>query len=121
MTLLMTRLFGRRRDRQNSARKPTPPWRPALEALESRYAPAVRTWTGLGADDLWSNAANWDTGVPLDGDDVRIAATAESAEVLFDSSVTGSGVTLNSLTSGNRTANNVNQPTFLEKQSEHSV
>ena len=36
----------------------------------------MRTWTGLGADDLWSNAANWDV-LPVDGDDVRIAATAE--------------------------------------------
>ena len=70
-----------------------------LERLEDRLAPAIRTWTGLGADDLWSNAANWDTGVPVDGDDVRIAATAESAEVLFDTSVAGTGVTINSLTS----------------------
>jgi hypothetical protein len=99
MSLFMTRWFGERRDRLNSKRKFASAWRPALEALESRYAPAVRIWTGLGADDLWSNAANWDTGVAQDGDDVRIAATAESGEVLFDSSVTGGGVTLNSLTS----------------------
>ena len=82
-----------------SPRPPGPAARLSLQALENRLTPAVRTWTGLGADDLWSNAANWDTGVPADGDDVRIPATAESAEVLFDFSVPGEGVTLNNLTS----------------------
>ncbi|MGA9452336.1 MAG: LamG-like jellyroll fold domain-containing protein [Verrucomicrobiia bacterium] len=28
------------------------------------YKASAQTWTGLGTDDLWSDAANWDTGVP---------------------------------------------------------
>src|SRR5262249_10322999 len=71
--------------------------RPQLEGLEDGVTPAVRTWTGAGANDLWSNAANWDTGVPLAADDVRIPGTAASAEVLFDGTATA--VPINSLTS----------------------
>jgi Putative Ig domain/RTX calcium-binding nonapeptide repeat (4 copies)/PKD domain len=72
--------------------------RPRLETLEPRLAPAVRTWTGAGANDLWRNAANWDTGVPAAGDDVRIPDVgAASAEVLFDAVTTA--VSINSLTS----------------------
>ena len=72
-----------------------PGWRLSLQSLEDRRTPAVRVWTGLGADDLWGNAANWDTGVPADGDDVASRRPPASAEVFFDSS----GVTINSLTS----------------------
>jgi hypothetical protein len=70
-----------------------------VEHLEDRRLLTTRTWTGNGADDLWSNAANWDGGltVPTNGDDVVIAATANSAEVLFDS--TAAAVTINSLSS----------------------
>ncbi|MBI3465469.1 MAG: hypothetical protein HY000_20800, partial [Planctomycetes bacterium] len=60
---------------------------------------AIITWTGGdAANDLWSDPDNWDLGVaPVDGDDVVIPATAASAEVLFDTSVAGSVLTLNSL------------------------
>src|SRR5262245_9268077 len=77
-------------------------FRPLLvEAMEPRILLATRVWTGGGANDLWSNASNWDTGVPASGDDVVIADVgAASAEVLFDSTVPGTGVTLNSLVSG---------------------
>lgn len=34
------------------------------EPLEARIAPATHTWTGAGADNLWSNAANWTGGSP---------------------------------------------------------
>src|SRR4051794_8826741 len=68
-----------------------------MEHLEDRRLLTTRIWTGNGANDLWSNAANWDTAVPVNGDDVVIAATANSAEVLFDS--TAVAVTVNSLTS----------------------
>jgi uncharacterized repeat protein (TIGR03803 family) len=33
---------------------------------------ATRTWSGLGADTFWSNAANWSNGVPVDGDSVLL-------------------------------------------------
>lgn len=76
-----------------------------LEALEARLAPAVRTWDGGGANDLWSNPVNWDgdLAAPTNGDDVRIAATSASAEVNLDVSVT-----LNSLSSDG--INPVGQP-----------
>src|SRR5262249_30796135 len=51
------------------AKKPSR--RPRLEALEDRLAPAVHEWTGLGANNLWSNPQNWTNGAPnsdLSGD-----------------------------------------------------
>ena len=32
-----------------------------IEQLETRLAPATFTWTGLGGDDLWSDAKNWNS------------------------------------------------------------
>ncbi len=37
-----------------------------------------RTWSGGGADDLWSNPANWDSGVPVAGDDLFFTTHALS-------------------------------------------
>src|SRR5262245_42718909 len=39
----------------------------ALEELESRLAPATLVWTGLGGNNNWSNAANWQGGVAPTG------------------------------------------------------
>ncbi len=42
-----------------------------MEPLEDRIAFAVHDWTGLGADNLWSNPQNWTNGTPaadLSGD-----------------------------------------------------
>src|SRR5262249_25902091 len=87
---------------RNAAKRPRRGFRPLLETLEDRLAPAIRTWTGAGANDLWSNAANWNTGVPLANDDVRIPDVgAASAEVLFDGTATA--VAVNSLTSDGTT------------------
>ena len=36
---------------------------------------ALRTWTGA-TNNLWSNAGNWDTGVPVAGDDLMFPAAA---------------------------------------------
>ena len=53
---------------------PIPPRRssrPQLEPLEDRLTPAVHEWTGLGANNLWSNPQNWTNGSPaadLSGD-----------------------------------------------------
>ena len=88
-----THSLGRRRQVSRTRNR-----RLLFEQCEDRRVLAVSTWTGGGDNDLWSNPANWDT-VPVDGSDVRIAATGNSAEVLFDTSVAGSGVTINSLTS----------------------
>jgi autotransporter-associated beta strand protein len=35
-----------------------------LEPLEERIALATRTWTGLGADNLWTTAGNWSANQP---------------------------------------------------------
>ena len=37
---------------------------PTIEILETRIALAVHTWTGAGADNFWSNGANWTGGSP---------------------------------------------------------
>lgn len=37
-----------------------------------------RTWSGGGADDRWSNPANWDSGVPVAGDDLFFTTHALS-------------------------------------------
>jgi hypothetical protein len=48
-------------------------WRPTLEILEHRTAPATVTWTNP-AGGAWENPANWSTGsLPGPGDDVLIA------------------------------------------------
>jgi autotransporter-associated beta strand protein len=49
-----------------------------LESLESRLAPAVRTWTGLGATNLFSNPGNWNGGTtaPSSGDSLTFPAGA---------------------------------------------
>lgn len=63
-------------------------------------------WTGGAANDSWSDPLNWDAsggiapaaGVPVDGDDVVIPDVGDATElVVFDTSVAGSGVQLNSL------------------------
>jgi hypothetical protein len=110
MVSLLDRLLPGRRHARILNRVLSRRCRPGLEALESRLAPAdlIRTWTGGGGDDLWSNPANWDTGVPENDDHVRIAATDASAQVVFDPSVAGSGVTIKSLTSDG--ANPIGEP-----------
>jgi hypothetical protein len=49
-------------------------FKPCLEMLEDRLAPANVTWTGGGANNLWTNPNNWNAGVP-GADDVAIIAT----------------------------------------------
>src|SRR6516162_7829805 len=44
-------------------------YRPLLEVLEGRLAPAVHTWTGGGgANNNWSESANWSGGAPSAGE-----------------------------------------------------
>jgi large repetitive protein len=44
--------------------------RPRLEILEPRLAPATRTWTGAGTDNLWMDPQNWSGNVaPVPGQD----------------------------------------------------
>ena len=47
-----------------------------LEKLEDRSLLAQMVWDGGGADDLWSNALNWQNDIaPAAGDDLVFAAT----------------------------------------------
>src|SRR5689334_16042231 len=50
------------------ARRRLTPFRPRLEYLEARLAPATHTWTGLGGNNLWTTAKNWTGGDPVAGD-----------------------------------------------------
>src|SRR5438105_392640 len=43
--------------KRRSGREPNARLR--LELLEQRLAPATRTWSGAGVDNLWSDAKNW--------------------------------------------------------------
>jgi len=60
---------------------------------------ADRNWTGAGADDLWSTAANWDTGVPGPGDNGLI----NTGTALIDSTVTAILARVNISTAGTGT------------------
>ena len=63
----------RRFTQKTTLRVPHPSWRVRhrrfsqrlwLETLESRLAPAVHTWTGLGTTNSWGDAGNWSGGTP---------------------------------------------------------
>src|SRR5262245_32367385 len=43
-----------------------------VEALEHRLVMTTHTWTGLGANNNWSTAANWDIGAPTGPDAVLV-------------------------------------------------
>jgi hypothetical protein len=52
-----------------AARRPrTSTYRPQVEYLEPRLAPANHVWTGAAGDHAWSNAGNWTGGTPGAGD-----------------------------------------------------
>jgi autotransporter-associated beta strand protein len=49
-----------------------------LEALETRLAPATRTWSGLGGDNHWTDSSNWvNNKVPVAGDDLAFPSNAQ--------------------------------------------
>ncbi|MGE0601065.1 MAG: autotransporter-associated beta strand repeat-containing protein [Dehalococcoidia bacterium] len=47
-----------------------------LAGGQSASAASTRTWTGMGTSDHWSDAANWDIGVPVAGDSLVFPASA---------------------------------------------
>jgi len=53
-------------------------FRPRLEALEDRLAPANIVWSGAGADAIFSNDANWVGGVAPGINDTAIFDPAQS-------------------------------------------
>jgi autotransporter-associated beta strand protein len=71
-------------------------FRPDLETLETRVVPATRTWTGLGANDLWTTGANWQGAVaPSPNDDLVFPAGAQR---LTNTDNFSAGTAFNSLT-----------------------
>jgi hypothetical protein len=89
----------KRRHSRRTGRAPLNRWyRPRIEQLEHRLAPAAVLWVG-GALGNWATAANWSTGaVPGAADDVTINAPAVVAHAAGSDSVhsvnLGSGATL---------------------------
>ena len=51
---------------------------PEIDRLEIRITPATSTWSGLGADNLWTTAANWDV-APVANDDLVFPDIDDSA------------------------------------------
>jgi autotransporter-associated beta strand protein len=81
----------KRFSRHDRGRKP---YRPALESLEDRLAPATITWRGPNNGD-WAVPANWDLSrIPVASDDVVIASA--NATVIHSSGTD----TVNSLSDG---------------------
>src|SRR5262245_12819137 len=64
-------------------------FRPRLEVLEGRIAPATRVWDGGGANNQWATAANWVGDVaPATGDDLVFPGGAQQATSVNNSSAT---------------------------------
>ncbi len=76
---------------------------------------AAKTWTGLGEDNLASNAANWDGGVPVSGDDIILNGATEAAQksVTWDAGM--NGVVLASWTQDGYTGEVVFETVFPDK------
>jgi autotransporter-associated beta strand protein len=73
--------ISRRPARQSgSSQRRKRSYRPQVDVLEDRLVLATFTWTGNGANNLWSTAANWSgpgnqPGVPGTGDDLAFTFT----------------------------------------------
>jgi autotransporter-associated beta strand protein len=72
----LNRLSAAFRSSRSSVRR-KPIRRLDLELLETRLTPSVRTWTGLGTDNLWSDNRNWANNIgPSSGDDLVFPKSA---------------------------------------------
>lgn len=59
-------------------------FRPTLCHLESRLTPTTRNWSGLGDGSSWNDSANWQNGLPFNGDSVVIDDVAATTLVHFN-------------------------------------
>ena len=75
-----------------------PSFSPHIEVLEARIAPAVHTWIGTGADNLWSNAANWVGGSPATdaSGDIDLVFPTNAAKLVVQNDI--SNLTVDSIT-----------------------
>lgn len=82
------------KQRSSARRAPRRPMmaRLFLEPLEERCMPST-TWTGLGANNNWNTAANWNNGVPTTNSDVVFSST--TARLTSNNNI--SGLTLHSI------------------------
>ncbi|MDB6173324.1 MAG: outer rane autotransporter barrel domain protein [Chthoniobacteraceae bacterium] len=53
-------------------------------ALPSIVSAADRTWVGLGTPGLWTDPLNWDSGVPVAGDNIFVRPTGNVSAPAFD-------------------------------------
>src|SRR5262249_21400928 len=89
--------------RPGGAARRKSPYRPRLEAGEDRQAPASHIWQGPAAGGLWSNAANWNGGVPTSNEpggtllffNNGIDSTGDIANLVVDAIQYTGGVTIN--------------------------
>src|SRR5260370_25542308 len=67
------------------AERRSKPRRLNLESLETRLAPAIRTWTGLGGDNHWTTPANWQNNkAPAAGDDLTFPSNTQQVSNFND-------------------------------------
>ncbi len=71
--------LGLSNHRKRNGLRSTKPRTRSFEPLERRELLSI-TWTGGGANNNWSTAANWNLGrAPVNGDDVVLAGTAQTS------------------------------------------
>jgi len=75
---------SRRHTSKHERKRATRFVRPRLRCLEERLTPTTRTWSGGGDGATWSQAANWQNGLPVNGDSVVIDDVPATTLVHFD-------------------------------------
>jgi autotransporter-associated beta strand protein len=84
-------MFNARRNRSRSKsttpKSVRPDFRARFETLEGRRLLTADVWTGAGTDSLFSNAANWSSGVPTTGQDITFPSGVTNKTVTVDSNV----------------------------------
>ena len=73
-----------RHDSRSARRRLERSFRPLVNQLEDRLAPATDIWTGVAGDSLWSTPLNWSTGVPTAGQDVSLSTANGTTAVTID-------------------------------------
>ena len=92
------------------ARKLGAAWFLSVSAATLLTSPALAvapdtTFTGNGTSTDWSDAANWDNGVPVNGNNVALTQAGTNAPSVFDINLTAASLTLNTATDATTLAN----------------
>ena len=88
------------------------------EPLETRIAPAVHTWTGAGANNLWSNDDNWTGGSPAsDGSgNIDLVFPTNAARLVVQNDIAAlavDSITFNAAGGTSKTGYTINGNTIL--------